>query len=531
LYIFQRNYGKIYKVIKQVKVDLHSLFYRLSENELLNHISDMDLSETIENVSILHAELEAQNDQLQESLLNLNSLNKDLEIYFNDAPFAYIILKDLRFIIHANKKALDTFRLTHLANNYGILLTYIEQFPDKKSYMDWIESDEPEVDLTLKTREGSRRFKLRKSNLEEELDGSKKTLIALVDIHAEFEHRMELNRKHEEMLYSFIAISEQKDAYTAGHSKRVAYYATRIAEALHLPHNEVDAIYKIGMLHDIGKIIVPESVLLKPERLNEIEMSLMKDHVTAGFDILNPISFYEEMSYIVRAHHERYDGSGYPDGLEGDKIPLHSQIIGIADTFDAMTTNRIYKARKSVHEAADEIASLAGTWFEPSLAKTAQAFFRTLPEIEHVNQIPTTEIEKHRFSYFFKDALTNVYNGEYLNLHLSENAVAQNYNCFNFFQIRNMQHYNRQNGWSKGDELLVQFAKKLKEYIGHEMIFRVYGDDFITLNKEHFDVDLNIINAWSFIQESPIEITHEHFNLNETQIENWKDMDSLIQGW
>lgn len=290
----------------------------------------------------------------------------------------------------------------------------------------------------------------------------------LQDIRTERKYKKQFSKSYEETIYSFIAINEQKDGYTAGHSQRVAFYASKIAQNLGMDEETINIVYKSGMLHDIGKIIVPESILLKPGNFNEIELQLMREHPQSGYDILHPISMYKEISDIIVHHHEHYDGSGYPFGKKGNEIPLISQVLAIADTFDAMTTNRIYKARKSVSMAIDELKSLSGIWFEPKLLNQAIDFLKTLPEVKQVNQLPKNEIEKQRFSYFFKDRLTDVYNGEYLNIHLVENNMTKEYECFNFIKIHNMGQYNSQYGWENGNKLLKSFTTKLLKLVNRD---------------------------------------------------------------
>lgn len=180
----------------------------------------------------------------------------------------------------------------------------------------------------------------------------------------------------ENILISLAQALEAKDVYTKGHSVRVSEFGVEIAKKLSLPSHDVDIIRKGGLLHDIGKIGVREDILLKPERLTPEEMEHVHSHPKRGFEICQPLTSLEEVLACIRSHHERYDGTGYPDGLKGDKIPLCGQILAVADTYDAMTTDRPYRKAMAKETAIkifeDEIDS--GQW-NPKIVK---AFLETL---------------------------------------------------------------------------------------------------------------------------------------------------------
>lgn len=155
----------------------------------------------------------------------------------------------------------------------------------------------------------------------------------------------------ENILYSLVEALEAKDIYTRGHSERVAKYSVEIAKRMGLSPREIELIRRGGLLHDIGKIGVREDILLKPSRLTEEEMEHVRSHPRRGFEICQPLKSLEEVLSCIRSHHERYDGSGYPDGLSKDKIPLFGMILAVADSFDAMTTDRPYRQALSFDTA------------------------------------------------------------------------------------------------------------------------------------------------------------------------------------
>lgn len=157
-----------------------------------------------------------------------------------------------------------------------------------------------------------------------------------------------------------------KDPYTAHHSRRVAHYSTMMARVLGLDEFEVQRIRIGALMHDIGKVAVPGTVIRKPSKLTEEEMNLMKAHVEAGADIVGGLEILNKATDIVRHHHENYDGSGYPSGLKGANIPVGARIVFVADAFDALTTDRPYRKGRSPEEAMRVLEESTGTQFDPS---------------------------------------------------------------------------------------------------------------------------------------------------------------------
>ncbi|PRX30999.1 HD domain-containing protein [Orenia metallireducens] len=172
-----------------------------------------------------------------------------------------------------------------------------------------------------------------------------------------------------EFVESLIKGLESKDLYTSGHSERVAHLAEKIATKMKLNTKEIFKIHIAGHLHDIGKIGIRDSVLKKKGRLTDNEYEEIKKHSMIGHDILNKISNFKEIAQIVKYHHERYDGKGYPEGLKGDEIPLESKIIGVVDAFDAMTSPRHYRRPVTILEAIEEINKNSGSQFDPEISQ------------------------------------------------------------------------------------------------------------------------------------------------------------------
>ncbi len=161
---------------------------------------------------------------------------------------------------------------------------------------------------------------------------------------------------------------EARDAYTGKHAERVAAYGQTIARAAGLRLAD-DAQVEFGfLLHDIGKVAVADAILFKPEPLTAGERSLMEQHPVVGYEILRDVDFLGEAKAVVRSHHERWDGRGYPDGLAGEAIPQAARVFAVADTLDALTTDRPYRPGRTFTEARAIIAEAAGTQFDPAIA-------------------------------------------------------------------------------------------------------------------------------------------------------------------
>jgi HD-GYP domain-containing protein (c-di-GMP phosphodiesterase class II) len=182
---------------------------------------------------------------------------------------------------------------------------------------------------------------------------------------------------------SLASAIDAKDPYTHGHSLRVAYYSTILADGLHLTPEQREEVYLAAVLHDVGKIAVPESILLKPSALNEDEWVEMKQHPLHSAEILSKVRQFASIAHVVRHEHERYDGSGYPDRLTAEGIPLASRIIAVADAYDAMTTSRSYRQGMPPEQALLLLSKSVGTQFDPKVFASFKAAFEqgrlTLP--------------------------------------------------------------------------------------------------------------------------------------------------------
>ena len=175
---------------------------------------------------------------------------------------------------------------------------------------------------------------------------------------------------------SLSATVDARDAYTAGHSRRVQQLALAIGRELGLSQAELDLLGHAALFHDIGKLAVPDAILLKPAVLTDEEWALMQRHSDEGARIIDRLGFLNDAVPAIRHHHERFDGTGYPDGLKGEEIPLGARIIHVADALDSMLTTRIYRAARPAMEAMEELKRAAGTQFCP---RCVAALNRVLP--------------------------------------------------------------------------------------------------------------------------------------------------------
>src|SRR5262249_38290950 len=162
-------------------------------------------------------------------------------------------------------------------------------------------------------------------------------------------------------LEAFAKAIDARDHYTAGHSDRVTAYTLLLAKTIGLPPPELEIIRRAGMLHDIGKVGVPDHVLLKPGPLDPAERAVMESHVTIGYDMLAAVPFLRESLPSIRGHHERWDGRGYPDRLAGEAISPHARLMAVADSYDAMTSVRPYRKSLPVEEAARRVRESSGS--------------------------------------------------------------------------------------------------------------------------------------------------------------------------
>ncbi|MDQ7043529.1 MAG: response regulator [Sulfurimonas sp.] len=327
---------------------------------------------------------------------------------------------------------------------------------------------------------------------------------------------------YEKTLLALVGLVEKRDAYTGGHSLRVAHYSQLIAQNANCTENECALIYRAGILHDIGKIETPDAVLLNPGKLDELEFNIIREHAATGAKILANIPMYKTLAKIIGQHHEKYDGSGYPDALKGSEIEKLAHILMIADAFDAMTTNRIYKPRMSLENALGELEKYAGTQFHPDIAKVAIEVFKEIKLDTNIFQLPSTVMENKKFAFFYEDQLTKAYNKRYLETYLVQSNTQKKY--LNLISMHNFGKYNKTYGWSEGDNILKTIVQILQKNYKESLIFRIQGDDFIIISDNDIKIELSLFET--LLQESHniLRISHKSIDIKKSNLSSTKEL-------
>jgi putative nucleotidyltransferase with HDIG domain len=195
----------------------------------------------------------------------------------------------------------------------------------------------------------------------------------------------ELGRSYDSILEALGDALDLKDAETVGHSKRVTAFTIEIARAMGLAPDVISTLARGAFLHDIGKMAIPDAILRKPGRLDEGEVTRIREHSYLGYRMLKKIPFLTEVADIVYAHQEHWDGSGYPRGLKGEEIPLGARIFAVADTLDAITSDRPYRLARGVEAARDEIRKWSGRQFDPEVVRVFLEISPSVWECLHDN--------------------------------------------------------------------------------------------------------------------------------------------------
>ncbi|RKQ61752.1 diguanylate cyclase (GGDEF)-like protein [Thermovibrio guaymasensis] len=286
----------------------------------------------------------------------------------------------------------------------------------------------------------------------------------------------------DKVIKSLIRGIEIRDSYTRGHSERVAFFSKRIAQEMGLPEDEVNKIYIAALLHDIGKIGIPDSILLKPGKLTDREYEIIKLHPILSYELLKNLDFLKDALDGIKYHHERWDGSGYPEGLKGEEIPLPARIIAVADSYDAMTSKRIYREALDRKKAINEIRELSGKSYDPEVVRSALPVLLEEPpepEEEYLEGEIISEIEERRLDYFLRDSLTGVFNRNALELayQIAKDRFKELSGIV--VDIIKLREINIKEGWEKGDEILKKVVNEIQKRTSDVTMVRYSGDNFL----------------------------------------------------
>lgn len=205
-----------------------------------------------------------------------------------------------------------------------------------------------------------------------------------------FQLYVDMRKNYLNTVEALVQALEAKDSYTSGHSSRVAQWSVKLGEVLGLPEDRLEFIKYAGVLHDVGKIGVSENILNKKGQLEDSEWDIIRNHPIIGQNIIQGIDFLFDVGSVVRYHHERYDGTGYPERIAGEAIPIESRIIAVADTYDAMTSSRSYRKEIPPEEALVELRRVAGSQLDPQIVKAfCQIVQDENPQLQCSNQVQT----------------------------------------------------------------------------------------------------------------------------------------------
>ena len=230
-----------------------------------------------------------------------------------------------------------------------------------------------EYEFRMKDKKGNIRDAFLKIGM---IPDTKKSIASLIDITERKQSEEKLKKSLDVAIQTMSKIVEVKDPYTAGHQLRVSQLTKAIAKELNLSPDKIEGIRVASLIHDIGKISVPTEILSKSIRLTDIEFSLIKEHSQIGYDILKSIDFSYPVAQIVLQHHEKINGSGYPNNLKGDEILLEARILGVADVVEAMSSHRPYRPSLGTDAALEEISQNKGILYDPVVVDICLKLFK-----------------------------------------------------------------------------------------------------------------------------------------------------------
>ncbi len=357
-----------------------------------------------------------------------------------------------------------------------------------------------------------------------ELDGYRKDLQRRLD-----EKTREMERITIQAIMTVANTVDAKDDYTKGHSMRVAAYSEMMAQRLGWSEEEVQNIYYVAMLHDVGKIGVPDAVLNKPFKLTDLEFRLIREHTTMGAEILKDFKMFPNVNAGAKYHHERYDGKGYPEGLKAESIPLVARIIALVDSYDAMTSNRVYRRRLSDDVVMQELEQGKGSQWDPDLV---DIFMELIKEGALEKQwmreddmaSPIFDSEKIFGAKMGNesvldaplDYLTGVLSkrkGE----HEIEAGLRSGGGCMMIIDLDHFKRINRDHGHLAGDYALKMTADVLRDVCGKDIVCRTGGDEFLYFAEGMRSRDAAIVKV-NEILEAYTKKQQENDLLKETQL-------------
>lgn len=273
---------------------------------------------------------------------------------------------------------------------------------------------------------------------------------------------------------------EARDPYTRGHSECVAEFAATIAEVFGFEEETLTKLKFAGLLHDVGKVGIPDLILLKPGKLTDFEYSIMKNHPSMSALIVSEITPLKSIIPWIRHHHENFDGSGYPDGLKGEQIPIESQILAIADNYHALSSLRPYRKKMKKNDVIDYINTEFGRKFNPMLKENSIKVLQLLEDKEETISSISPYIQRFREAMVYIDFLTGLYWYPYLKTFLTEKIAKKQPFYLVYIDINDLTSINKKYGRIKGDEVIVKVAHTIQSiFFSPAVVVRAGADDFI----------------------------------------------------
>lgn len=337
---------------------------------------------------------------------------------------------------------------------------------------------------------------------------------------------------------------DAKDEYTRGHSKRVAEYSATIAKELGLSEIEISNIRFIGLLHDIGKIGIPDSVLNKPGKLTNEEYQVMKGHTVAGAEILKDIDMIQGLEIGAKYHHERIDGKGYPEGISGDDIPYIARIIAVADAYDAMSSNRVYRRHLPKEKILNELKNGRGTQWDEEITNV---MIKLIEEnrLPKVNPDADTELVQQTSTILSRvidiaedrgaenkdelDELTSTY-GRDKGKAAIQNSIAKNGSgCLLIFDIDHFHKINDIEGFIVGDIYLKKVVEQIRNLSENQIISRFGADEFVVYfpdvadSKEAGKVAEVFLERIKSLADNEISVSRLSVSIGITEVVTEKD--------
>ena len=324
-------------------------------------------------------------EQVTERTAELRESEDRYRTFFEQSKDVIFVTDRYGAIQDVNQATIDLFGYTREEIMAMQIQKLFADSADQIKFQQLIESGGTvrDFEVTLCKKDGTQIFCLITASVWQSADRSKRGYQGIIrDITDRKQSKEELQRSYDQLRETFIATVnilastiEMKDPYTAGHQRRVTTLACAIAEEMGLTDDQFDGLRMAGLIHDLGKINVPAEILSKPGQINDIELTIIKYHPQICHDILKTIDLPWPVAKIVLQHHERMDGSGYPQGLKGDEIMLESKILSVADVVEAMASHRPYRPALGIQRALDEIKANRGILYDPAVVDACIKIF------------------------------------------------------------------------------------------------------------------------------------------------------------